>query len=81
MPRSWAAATKRRQSFERAIARVHDTIVGDVVSAVPERRVVERQEPRARHAQPLEVAELLSQPVEVANAVAVPVVEGADVQR
>ena len=53
--------------------------VGDVVAAVPQGRSVERQQPDAVDAQPLEVVELLGQPAEVARAVAVGVEEAADV--
>ena len=49
--------------------------VRDVVAAVAQRRLEERQQPDAVHAQPLQVVELLGQPAEVAGAVAVGVEE------
>ena len=53
--------------------------VGDVVAAVAQRRLVERQQPDAVDPEPLQVVELLGQPAEVARAVAVGVEEAADV--
>src|SRR5919198_2436066 len=58
---------------------MHLLEAGDVVAAVAQRRLVERQEPDAVHAEPLQVVELLGEPAEVARAVAVGVVEAADV--
>ena len=45
--------------------------VGDVVAPVLQRGLVERQQPQALDAEPLEVVELLDQPPEIAEAVAV----------
>jgi hypothetical protein len=53
--------------------------VGDVVAAVAQRRLVERQQPDAVDPEPLQVVELLGQAAEVAGAVAVGVEEAADV--
>ena len=53
--------------------------VGDVVAAVAQRRLEERQQPDAVHAEPLQVVELLGQAAEVAGPVAVGVEEGARV--
>ena len=53
--------------------------VGDVVAAVPQRRLVHRQQPDAVDAEPLQVVELVDQPAEVAAAVVVAVEEAADV--
>ncbi len=48
---------------------------GDVVTAVAQRRLVEREQPDARDAEPLEVVEFLGQPGEVTRAVTVAVEE------
>jgi hypothetical protein len=53
--------------------------VRDVVAAVAQRRPVERQQPDAVDAEPLQVVELLDQPAEVTGAVAVRVEERARV--
>lgn len=58
---------------------MHGVVVGDVVTAVAQRRRVERQEPDAVDAEPLEVVEALGEADEVADAVAVAVGEAADV--
>jgi hypothetical protein len=49
--------------------------IRDVVAAVTQRRLVERQQPDAVDAQPLQVVQLLDQPAEVTGAVAVGVEE------
>ncbi len=67
--------------LERAVARVHAAMIRDVVSAILERRFIERQKPDTRHAEALEVAELLGETLEVADAVAITVVERAHLQR
>ena len=64
---------------DRAVVGVDREEVRDVVAAVAQRRLVERQQPDAVDAQPLQVVELLGQPAEVAGAVAVGVEEAADV--
>ena len=63
---------------ERAELRQHAGEVADVVAAVAQRRRVERRQPQAVDAEPLQVVELLGQPAQVAGAVAVGVVEAAD---
>ncbi len=52
--------------------------VGDVVAAVLERRGVDRQQPDAVDAEPLQVIEALGQAADIAGAVAVGVAEAAD---
>ncbi len=49
--------------------------VGDVVATVAQRRLVERQQPQAVHAKPLQVVELGDQTLQVADAVVIRVVE------
>ena len=70
-----AAATKSPRSPNSG-STLH--VVGDVVAAVAQRRVVERQQPEAVDAEPLQVVELLGQAAQVAGAVAVGVGEAAD---
>ena len=53
--------------------------VGDVVAAVAERRRIERQQPDAVDAEPLQVVELVGEAAEIAGAVVVPVEERAQV--
>ena len=62
---------------DRAVVGLDREEVRDVVAAVAQRRRVERQQPDAVHAEPLQVVELLDQPAEVARAVAVGVEERA----
>ncbi len=52
-------------------------VVGDVVTAVAQRRLVQREQPQAVHAEPLQVVELLDQTSQVAGSVAVGVTEAA----
>ena len=75
MPRWWAASMKSRTSSIVAVVGLDREEVGDVVAAVAQRRGVERQQPDAVDAEPLQVVELLDQPAEVARAVAVAVEE------
>ena len=63
--------------LDRAVVGLDREEVGDVVAAVAQRRLEERQQPDAVHAQPLQVVELLGQAAEVAGTVAVGVEEGA----
>ena len=70
---------ERLDVLDRAVVRVHRVEIGDVVAAVAQRRGVERQQPDAVDAEPLQVVELLREPAEVARAVAVAVEEAADV--
>jgi hypothetical protein len=60
---------------DRAVVRLEGEEVRDVVAAVAQGRLVERQQPDAVDAEPLEVVELLDQPPEVTGAVAVRVEE------
>ena len=62
----------------RAVVGVHAEEVGDVVPAVGQGRLVERQQPEAVDAQPLQVVELLGDPAQVTGAVAAGVVEPPD---
>lgn len=64
----------------RAVARVDVVIIGDVVPVVLQRRRIEGQKPERRHAEALQVIELLDQAREVADAVVIAVEEGLDVQ-
>ena len=63
---------------EVAELRQHRGVVGDVVTAVPQRGLEERRQPEAVDAQPLQIVELGGDALEVADAVAVAVLEGAD---
>jgi hypothetical protein len=65
--------------LDHAVVLVDREEVGDVVAAVPQRRLVHRQQPDAVHAEPLQVIELLGEAAEVPGAVAVAVVEAAQV--
>ncbi len=69
---------QRAQVVDRPGLGVHRVEVADVVAAVHERRGIEREEPEAVDAQPLEVVELRDEPGDVADPVAVPVEEAAD---
>ncbi len=62
--------------LDGAVAGQHLLEVGDVVAAVLERGLVEREQPQAVDPQPLQVVELLAHPLEVADPVAVRVEEG-----
>ncbi len=65
---------------ERAVARMHAQVVGDVVAVVFERRGKERQQPEAGDAEALQIVELLGQAREIADAVVVAVEERLDVR-
>src|SRR4029079_13261450 len=58
--------------------RQHLQEVADVVAAIAQRRLVDRQQPDAVDAQPLEIVELLRQAANVAGAVRVGIVKAAD---
>ena len=66
---------QRDEVVDRAELGQHLVEVADVVAAVAQRRVVERRQPEAVDAKPLQVVELLDQPAQVARPVAVGVVE------
>ena len=78
MPRLCASSRNTDEVVDGAELRQHRAEVADVVAAVAQRRVVERRQPDAVDAQPLEVVELLGEPAQVAGAVAVGVGERAD---
>jgi hypothetical protein len=65
---------------EGAVVGQDREVVADVVAAVAQRGLVDRQQPDAVDPQPLQVVEPLGQPAEVALAVAVAVLEPPDVQ-
>ncbi len=69
---------QRDEVLDRAELRQHLVEVADVVAAVAQRRVVERRQPQAVDAEPLQVVQLLDQPAQVALPVAVRVVERPD---
>ena len=77
MPRR-CALDELDEVAEVAELRQHLQVVADVVAAVAQRRLVDRQQPDAVDAEPLQVVELLGQAAQVAGAVAVAVVEAAD---
>ena len=66
---------QRDEVLHGAELRQHVPVVGDVVAAVTQRRVVERWQPQAIDAQPGQIVELLDQPAEISGAIAVGVVE------
>lgn len=66
--------------FERAVVGVDAGEIRDVVPVVTERRVEERQQPDAVHAEIANVGQLLLQAHEIPDAVIVTVVETADVK-
>ena len=70
---------ERPHVVDRPVVGVHLVEVGDVVAAVAAGRLVHRQQPHARHAEPLQVVELLGQAAEVAVPVAGAVEEAAQV--
>ena len=53
--------------LDRPVVGMDVVVVGDVVAAVAQRRLVHRQQPDAVDAEPLQVVELLDQPAEVAG--------------
>ena len=69
---------QRDEILDRAELRQHLAVIGDVIPAVPKRRIVERRQPEAVDAQPGQVVELVDQAAQVAGAVAVGVGEGPD---
>ncbi len=64
---------------DRAVVRVHSGEVGDVVPAVAQWRLVEREQPDAIDPEPLQVVELLGDATNVARPVSVGVEESPDV--
>ena len=78
MPRAVRRVEQRDEVVDGAELGQHLVEVADVVAAVAQRRVVERRQPQAVDAEPLQVVELLGQPAQVTRAVGVGVVEGPD---
>ena len=78
-PRSVRGLDEEPEVLDGAVVLVHVVEVCDVVPAVAERRRVERQQPDAVDAEPLEVVELVGHAAQVARAVVVPVEERARV--
>ena len=78
MPRWCASSSSSHEVLDGAELGQHRAEVADVVAAVAQRRVVERRQPQAVDAQPLQVVELLGQPAQVAGAVPVGVGERPD---
>ena len=78
MPRACACATSSEKSGSVPNSGRTAHVVADVVAAVAQRGGVERRQPEAVDAEPLDVVELGDQAVEVARARAVGVGEGAD---
>ena len=70
---------ERPEVLDGPVVGVDPVEVGDVVAAVLQRRGVERQQPDAVDAEPLQVVQLLLQAAEVAGAVVVAVEERARV--
>ena len=75
MPRLWASSTSSTTSAELAVLGKDGEEVADVVAAVAQRRLVERQQPQAVDPEPLQVVELGDNARQVAGAVVVGVVE------
>ena len=73
-------ADERLEVAQRAVARMHVPIVGDVVAVVLQRRGEKGEQPEAGDPEALQVVELLRQPVKVAAAVVVRVEERFDVR-
>jgi len=67
-----------RDVVDVAVVGQDGAVVGDVVSAVTQRALLEREQPDAVDSEPLEVLELADQSGEVADAVVVAVVERPD---
>jgi hypothetical protein len=76
-PEVVSAAHQLRDVVHGAVGGEHGVVVPDVVAAVPERGIVEWQQPEAVHPQPPQVLETLDQAREVADAVVVAVREPA----
>jgi hypothetical protein len=62
---------------EVSVLRQHGQEVAYVVATVPERRLVEREQPYAIDSEPLEVVEFFYQPSDVPGSVVVGIVEAA----
>ncbi len=73
-------AQKRFELAHRSIGLMDARVVCDVVAIVPQRRGIERQQPERRHAQVLQVVELVPQAAEIPDAVGIAVGEGTDVE-
>ena len=62
--------------LDRSQFLANPSVITDVVPTIAQWGVVERREPQAVHAEPLQVVQFGLQPLEVANAVAIGVLEG-----
>ncbi|MEY4476910.1 MAG: hypothetical protein RJA31_414 [Actinomycetota bacterium] len=72
------AGEERIEVVHRPVQRVDRGVIGDVVTAITQRRGKERGQPDRVDAQPLEVVELLDHPLEVSVAVTVGVTEATN---
>jgi hypothetical protein len=73
-------AHERDEVAQRPVLFVHAVEIGDVISVVAIWGGVERLQPDAGHAQPLQVVEPAHQPFEVADAIAIGVLVLFDVE-
>src|SRR5438270_103491 len=71
---------KSAKIFQRAVARVDVEVIGDVVTIVPQRRGIKRQQPDGGYAELLQVIESVNQAAEVADTICVAVVKRLYVQ-
>src|SRR5687767_4164075 len=70
---------ERLEVIDRPVLRIDRLVRRDVVSIIAQRRGIERQQPDRRHAERLDVVELVHQTLEVTVAVRVAVAERLDV--
>ena len=78
-PARMCSGKKRLEFYERAVARIHRQIVGNVIAIVAKRRRIERHQPQRVDPELLTVIQPLHQPGKVADAIAIAVLERLDV--
>src|SRR5882672_11000496 len=70
---------KRLEIFQRSVVRMNRSVIGNVVTIVPQRRREKRHQPYCIDAKFLHVIQLLSKTLKIADSVAIAVIKSADV--
>ena len=78
--RRWASSRERLEVVQRAVLRIHASVVGDIVTVIAQWRGEERQQPDCGDAQVLDVVQPLCEPAQVADSIVVAVSKGTHME-
>ena len=68
---------QRIESLEIAEVGMHRLVIGDVVTAIAQRRITDGRHPHRIHAQPLEVVQPLAETIQIPDPIAIAIGEAA----